>query len=74
MALPRSSPAAEAMQVPRAMPQAQFASLLGISHLIWPQMNPFVLLLLCPTSGDSDISVSARMGTPMITAPERDMS
>lgn len=69
VALPCSSPAAEAVRVLPAMPQAQFASLLGISHLIWPQMNPSLLLLLCPTSGDSDISVSPRMGTPNTTNP-----
>lgn len=48
------------------MPQAQFASLLRISHLIWPQMNPFLLLLLRPAPGDSNIYVSPRLGTPII--------
>lgn len=57
------------MQDLPAMPQAQFASLLRIPRRIWPQMNPFLLFLLRPTSGDSDISVSPRLGTPITTSP-----
>lgn len=73
-ALPGSSPAAEAMQVLPATPQAQFASLLRISHPIWPQMNPSccfysVLHLVTATS------VSHRgWGRPASPALDRDRS